>query len=59
MKSKWNSKTLWVAVGAFVVAIVTNFTADPQIVANVEKGIALALPVLMYALRIVTKAPVK
>ena len=55
MKAKWASKTLWAAVGTFVIAIVAHFTADPEIAKNVEAGIALLLPVLMFALRLITK----
>jgi hypothetical protein len=60
MKKNWlSSKTLWTAAAAFLVVLVGEISASPELVDIIKEVVSFGLPFLMVLLRIVTKTGLK
>lgn len=57
-KSPWLSKTLWTAAATFIGVVIVTFTQDENLAAQVQEVVAMALPLVMLVLRLVTHQPV-
>ncbi len=57
MKKWYKSKTILVGVGTTAAVITSIIAADPETAAEVQKYVALVLPILTVVLRKVTTKP--
>ena len=56
MKKGWlSSKTLWTAAAAFLIVLVGEISASPELLETIKELVAFGLPFLMAILRLVTK----